>query len=114
MSKEYIIRVFKRKRFWICLILSIIINYFDFSQRSIKPPLKNVTVLQSAFNENILIGGHGLLGYQIYSFLIFLLASICLSDLISEDLRTKFINIEFTKKNQRVNILKKPILIILL
>ncbi|MDD7305908.1 MAG: hypothetical protein PUG67_04895 [Peptoniphilaceae bacterium] len=100
MSKEYMIRVFKRKRVWICLFLTLVINYFDFSQRSIVAPLKDVTILQSAFNENILIWGRGLLGYFLYTFLLFILASICLSDLISEDMETKLINIELTKKKK--------------
>lgn len=94
------IRVFKRKRVWICLFLTLVINYFDFSQRSIVAPLKDVTILQSAFNENILIWGRGLLGYFLYTFLLFILASICLSDLISEDMETKLINIELTKKKK--------------
>ncbi len=101
MSREYIIRVFKRKRVRILITIVVLINFLDISNRVIKDPLKNAIPLQSAFNENILFNGSMYIAFILYQFVVFFLAALGLSDLIAEDMKTGFINIELTKKSKK-------------
>lgn len=92
MNKSYIIRTVKRKKFLILCIAIILINFLDFYNVNNEITYVDKHPLQSAWTMNMMIVGSLRMGGFLYMFLVFLMASIPLSDLLVEDRNSGLIN----------------------
>lgn len=106
MTREYLIRVFKRKRIVLILFLIFVVNALDILSRNIANPLTDVIILQSAFNENMIAQGNMSSGGILLRWVVTILIALPLSDALIEDFETGLIDIKLTKKN-KLNYLKK-------
>lgn len=92
MNKSYMIRTINRKKFLILCIIIFLINLLDFYNVNNEITYVDKHPLQSAWTMNMMMVGSWRLGGFLYMFLVFLLASIPLSDLLVEDRNSGLIN----------------------
>lgn len=97
MHKANRIRMFKRPKFILVLLLTVVINGLDVFSKTIYEPYLYGTALQSAWTENMIYQGTSSFGTVIFSILAFLVPSFLLADCLVEDRKSGLDNIFSSK-----------------
>lgn len=99
--KDFSIRVLKRKRTLFLILFTFIINFLHFNKNIYNNIYLSYVPLLSIWNQNMVYLGTFDRAGLIYSFLIYVLAAIPLSDSIQEDRETGLINQMLIKRTKK-------------